>query len=121
MRIMLSFIPQADPALVSGGKPFIHRSFVKLPATATAGDVMLMAQHTLHAHLEQRNAYRGELPSSSAVQITAVWTRAGRTWELFFEVVGADVATRLPGPVACTAAPSFKARKFKARNSSACS
>ena len=75
---MLSFIPKADLARVSAGRPFnkfIHRSFVQLdPATATIGDVMMTAQQKLHAFLHQQSAYRGELPeSSSAVQITAVW------------------------------------------------
>lgn len=84
--MMLSFVPKADLARVSAGKPFnkfIHRSFVQLdPATATTGDVMLTAQQKLHAFLQQRNAYRGELhpstASSSAVQITAVWAGGSR-------------------------------------------
>ena len=78
--MMLSFVPKADLARISAGKPFdkfIHRSFVQLdPATATAGDVMMMAQQKLHAFLLQRSAYRGGVPlppTSYAVQIAAVW------------------------------------------------
>jgi hypothetical protein len=77
-KMMLSFIPKVDLAQVFAGKPFIkfiHRSYVQLdPATTTAGDVLRTAQQKLHAYLQQRNAYRGEVPSqSSEVQITAVW------------------------------------------------